>query len=610
MAFLARLAWVACVVGVARALYTLESGTCPRLAARKDCPTAEEANSTDLPPGCVQTDGTFKFNNAASSATCKPTSSCLCANSGLSTKALIEICVGGSFLLVAAVVLALLCRRKAAVRGVAPGRSWYPLSSLSASAAHNRGKAGSTRRSQEMSQIRGQPLLDTPAGTARAVPAAAPTPKSVIRAINGRDSWTEGKIIGQGSYGRVVRGVMSNGQMVAVKVLNVQDNDETKANKVLAEVETMCRLKHPHIVTYKWCTYDSVNKQLYIGMEYMQSGSLGALVRELRTPLPETVVAIYLNQVVAGVGYLHAKNIMHRDLKGDNLLVDASGVVKLSDFGTCKTECIGQSVTMVGTPLWMSPEAIRTEVYTTKSDIWSLGVVACELLNNGKPPWPAFDSVFRAFQFIGSWREPLPPGAPRVSPDATDFLKLCFTPDYTERADIATLQQHRWLKTRPSKEDMKLCETISATQVHMENIAAVRALFNVQGLGAGDQGGDSSRAASDPLPNGLSPLSAGSERAGDAAAQSSFERGSAGPEAGDSLPSDSLPPSVPATTLGRDEGPDAAGSYDARTVCTGESSKHPLSPQPVLRSTPLDHNSIAVDDRCVLFRRIQISTKR
>ena len=191
-------------------------------------------------------------------------------------------------------------------------------------------------------------------------------------------------------------------------------------------------------------------------MEYVQGGSLGSLVRKHGQRLTERAVAAYTLQILEGVEYLHRNNIIHRDLKGDNILWGEAGAVKLADFGTSKRmneTCITH---LAGTPLWMAPEAITSQKsITLKADIWSLGCVVCELLNCGQPPWPSeWESSWQALYAIGNWNEELPPEIPdNLSEVAISFLKACFRIDPLARSCAGELQGHDFIRLTEVEDD-------------------------------------------------------------------------------------------------------------------------------------------------------------
>eukprot|EP01064_Diplonema_japonicum_P029881 TRINITY_DN4934_c1_g1_i2.p1 TRINITY_DN4934_c1_g1~~TRINITY_DN4934_c1_g1_i2.p1 ORF type:complete len:588 (+),score=94.79 TRINITY_DN4934_c1_g1_i2:48-1811(+) len=262
-------------------------------------------------------------------------------------------------------------------------------------------------------------------------------------------TWQRGQLLGSGSFGNVYMGVRANGTFFAVKVMTLHSGlPKERLIEVKREVELMSKLKHRNIVRYLGVSIEA--NELNIFMEYVQGGSLGALSRRHGQRLEELSVAAYVKQILMGVDYLHENKIIHRDLKGDNILIANDGCIKLADFGTSKKiQNETQHSAIHGTPLWMAPEAItKTDEVTLKADIWSVGCVICELLNCGKPPWPmAWESSWQAIYTIGNWKKPLPPEIPEgLSSVTMDLLYKCFEPMPTRRSCAKELLSHAWLE--------------------------------------------------------------------------------------------------------------------------------------------------------------------
>jgi serine/threonine protein kinase len=186
-------------------------------------------------------------------------------------------------------------------------------------------------------------------------------------------------------------------------------------------------------------------------MELATSGSLTQIVRRFGG-LTENVVQVYTKQILKGLQYLHSRNAVHRDIKGENVLVDGNGVAKLGDFGCSKflADVANKSragcASLVGSPFWMAPEVIRNEAYGTKADIWSLGCTVVEMLNGGHPPWSeTFDNVYSAMYFISNSTS-IPTNVPdNITDLCKDFLSKCFDRDVVKRASATELLNHPWL---------------------------------------------------------------------------------------------------------------------------------------------------------------------
>eukprot|EP01063_Lacrimia_lanifica_P015327 TRINITY_DN22123_c0_g1_i1.p1 TRINITY_DN22123_c0_g1~~TRINITY_DN22123_c0_g1_i1.p1 ORF type:complete len:519 (+),score=160.49 TRINITY_DN22123_c0_g1_i1:160-1716(+) len=279
-------------------------------------------------------------------------------------------------------------------------------------------------------------------------PGANSMPTSIPR------EWQRGQLLGSGSFGSVYMGIdMATGKQFAVKVVNLRRDDlnRERLNGLVREVNLLAALDHPNIVRNMGVKLNYDSGEILFFMEFISRGSLGSLVRRHGQRMTERAVVNYCRDVVEGVSYLHEKNIIHQDLKGDNILLGENGC-KLADFGTSKEIRERGNKTQdnaQGTPLWMAPEAIKqSDSITLRADIWSLGCVICELLNAGKPPWPVkFETTWQAMYTIGNWAKPLPPNIPSgLRPRLLELLKMCFNPNPKKRASIADVRQHPWIR--------------------------------------------------------------------------------------------------------------------------------------------------------------------
>ena len=183
---------------------------------------------------------------------------------------------------------------------------------------------------------------------------------------------------------------------------------------------------------------------LHIFLEFVPGGSIAGLLSKFG-PFAERVVAVYTRQILEGLAYLHRNQIMHRDIKGANILVDNTGVVKLADFGASRQ--LADLVTMEsgfksmkGTPYWMAPEVIKQTGHGRQADIWSVGCTALEMVT-AKPPWGEYATQVSALFHIASAKGP-PPLPAGLSPEALDFMLLCFNRVPKDRPNAVRLLQH------------------------------------------------------------------------------------------------------------------------------------------------------------------------
>ena len=169
-------------------------------------------------------------------------------------------------------------------------------------------------------------------------------------------------------------------------------------------------------------------------LEYAENGSLLKLVKDVGK-IPEDITCTYVRQVLMALAYLHAANIIHRDLKAANILLNGKGDVKLADFGVAAViDSSDKHFTVVGSPYWMAPEIIQATGHSVQSDIWSLGCTVIELLT-GEPPHFGLNPMTAMFKIVQS-----PAPIPRdVSPQMHKFLEACFQKDPEARPPASEL---------------------------------------------------------------------------------------------------------------------------------------------------------------------------
>lgn len=282
----------------------------------------------------------------------------------------------------------------------------------------------------------------------------APSSLESLRGI-GTIEWRKGNLLGKGSFGSVYLGMLAEGRLSAVKCVELGSiaPDSKELQQLTDEIVFMSTHRHENIVSYYGCSYNSQEKQIEVFMEYVAGGSIQNLWKQFEG-FPPTALRSYTRQILQGLKYLHGHNIAHRDIKGDNILVDNDGRVKLADFGCSKklndicSKTHGCS-TMVGTPYWMAPEVITEDVgYGLKADIWSVGCTVVEMLT-GKPPWPEFNSMWAAIYHIANCKDK-PSGIPEDLDDDTDsFLTQCFERNVELRPSVDMLLLHPFVASKP-----------------------------------------------------------------------------------------------------------------------------------------------------------------
>lgn len=274
-------------------------------------------------------------------------------------------------------------------------------------------------------------------------------------------SWVKGELIGKGSYGRVYIAMnLTTLDVMAVKQVELPATERDRNHRrqmgmieaLRSEIALLKDLYHPNIVAYLGC--ETSPEYLSIFLEYVPGGTIASIYR---TPnqarFEEQLVKFFTAQILEGLAYLHQKHIWHRDLKGDNILVDADGICKISDFGISKQtadayDSFGQATNMKGSVFWMAPEVIHSDnerTYSGKVDIWSLGCVVLEMWT-GKRPWGDMEQVAAMFElFSNRARPPLPPDM-HLSETALDFMnEKCLAKNPRDRPMAVDLLKHPFI---------------------------------------------------------------------------------------------------------------------------------------------------------------------
>ncbi|CUS23549.1 LAQU0S10e02960g1_1 [Lachancea quebecensis] len=291
-------------------------------------------------------------------------------------------------------------------------------------------------------------------------------------------NWLKGARIGAGSFGSVYLGMNAQtGELMAVKqvelqptavtagVVSVSDEIKKQYNQnpngsavknssqvhrkmidaLQHEMGLLKELHHENIVTYYGSSQEGGNLNIFL--EYVPGGSVSSMLNSYG-PFEEPLIKNFTRQILIGLSYLHKKDIIHRDIKGANILIDIKGCVKITDFGISKklsplNQQQNKRASLQGSVYWMAPEVVKQVVTTKKADIWSVGCVIVEMFT-GKHPFPDFSQMQAIFK-IGTNTHPESPSW--ASDEAKNFLLKAFELDYRQRPDSIELLQHAWLDT-------------------------------------------------------------------------------------------------------------------------------------------------------------------
>ncbi|KAM8824806.1 mitogen-activated protein kinase kinase kinase 3 [Synchiropus picturatus] len=265
-------------------------------------------------------------------------------------------------------------------------------------------------------------------------------------------TWRRGKLLGQGAFGQVYLCYdVDTGRELAAKQVQYDPESPETSKEVSAlecEIQLLKNLRHERIVQYYGCLRDRAERTLSIFMEFMPGGSVKDQLKAYGA-LTENVTRKYTRQILQGMTYLHSNMIVHRDIKGANILRDSEGNVKLGDFGASKrlqTICMSGTAgirSVTGTPYWMSPEVISGEGYGRKADVWSLGCTVVEMLTE-KPPWAEYEAMAAIFKIA---TQPTDPPLPTWTSElARDFISRIFV-EAKRRPSAEELLRHPFSQT-------------------------------------------------------------------------------------------------------------------------------------------------------------------
>lgn len=247
--------------------------------------------------------------------------------------------------------------------------------------------------------------------------------------------------IGKGSFSRVYKGLDTcNDSLVAIKVIDKHELKHDILERLHAEIDLMSTLHHPHILDV--LDYLETESQFYMILEYCAGGDLAMLIKRGR--VPEETSREYMCQLADALGYLQSKNIIHRDLKPHNILLSSDHTtIKVSDFNFAKEMyATDLASTLCGSPLYMAPEIIKKKDYSSKSDLWSIGIILYELVTGTNP----FADAVHVLDLLDKIQTRRIPSVQYVSEECNALLSQLLQVDPDLRCDWGTFFSNTWLQ--------------------------------------------------------------------------------------------------------------------------------------------------------------------
>ena len=242
-------------------------------------------------------------------------------------------------------------------------------------------------------------------------------------------------------------------EIVAVKVLDLEEHEPEHLDEIRREAQTMSMLSHPNLVKY-YCSFVH-ESSLWVVMPFLAGGSTLNLMKWSHPGgFEEPVIACIVKAALKALDYFHRNGNIHRDIKAGNILVDADGAVKLADFGV-SASCWGSGgrprtrLTFVGTPCWMAPEVMEQESgYDFHADIWSLGITVLELCHGHAPfsKYPPMKVLLMTLQNPAPTLEEKQADGRHFSRALREFVTLCLQKDPSKRPSASKLLEHKFLK--------------------------------------------------------------------------------------------------------------------------------------------------------------------
>uniref|UniRef100_A0A674ME68 non-specific serine/threonine protein kinase n=1 Tax=Takifugu rubripes TaxID=31033 RepID=A0A674ME68_TAKRU len=262
------------------------------------------------------------------------------------------------------------------------------------------------------------------------------------------------EVVGNGTYGQVYKGRhVKTGQLAAIKVMDVTEDEE---EEIKLEINMLKKYSHHrNIATYYGAFIKKSppghDDQLWLVMEFCGAGSITDLVKNTKgNQLKEDWIAYISREILRGLAHLHAHHVIHRDIKGQNVLLTENAEVKLVDFGVSAQldRTVGRRNTFIGTPYWMAPEVIACDenpdaTYDYRSDLWSCGITAIEMAEGAPPKNVDFNYLLFLYHLHRSKK-------------FFSFIEGCLVKNYTQRPPTEQLLKHPFIRDQPNERQVRI----------------------------------------------------------------------------------------------------------------------------------------------------------
>uniref|UniRef100_A0A8C1M1F6 non-specific serine/threonine protein kinase n=1 Tax=Cyprinus carpio TaxID=7962 RepID=A0A8C1M1F6_CYPCA len=281
------------------------------------------------------------------------------------------------------------------------------------------------------------------------------------------------EVVGNGTYGQVYKGRhVKTGQLAAIKVMDVTEVSahSSQSHTFHISVHTLTHTDtHTHSLTHKHMhthshTHSHTNTHTHLVMEFCGAGSITDLVKNTKgNTLKEDWIAYISREILRGLAHLHAHHVIHRDIKGQNVLLTENAEVKLVDFGVSAQldRTVGRRNTFIGTPYWMAPEVIACDenpdaTYDYRSDLWSCGITAIEMAEGAPREYSLCDMHPMRALFLIPRNPPPRLKSKKWSKKFFSFIEGCLVKNYTQRPPTDQLLKHPFIRDQPNERQVRI----------------------------------------------------------------------------------------------------------------------------------------------------------